>query len=142
MDNPPVKKCSVFGQRGKYQARFIRFGVVGVLNTLVDYGVFWALTHHGGVWLMGANTLSFSCAALNSYLLNKYWTFGHKTRPGLREFRNYIAVVLAGFAVSSLSLYILAHGLGPYGAKAVSIALTMLWNYFGVRRVLNIKEEA
>ncbi len=57
-------------------AEFLRFCVVGVLNTAIDLGLFALLTRLAGLDPLVANILSFSAGAANSFLLNKYWTFG------------------------------------------------------------------
>lgn len=57
-------------------AEFIRFCVVGVLNTVIDLGLFALLTRLVGLDPLIANVLSFTTGATNSFLLNKYWTFG------------------------------------------------------------------
>ena len=57
-------------------AEFIRFCVVGVLNTIIDLGLFALLTRLLELDPLIANLVSFSTGAANSFLLNKYWTFG------------------------------------------------------------------
>jgi putative flippase GtrA len=127
---------------GQHRKELIRFGIVGVGNTLIDFGVFWLLTHVFGLWLLVANTLGFAAAVLNSYILNKYWTFGHTGRPAFKEFRNFLIVVLIGLAISNITVYAFAEALGVYPAKGLSIIVTMIWNYFGSKRVLGKKEGA
>ena len=57
-------------------SEFTRFCVVGVLNTAIDLGLFALLTRLVGLDPLIANLISFTTGAANSFLLNKYWTFG------------------------------------------------------------------
>ncbi len=63
--------------------KFIKFNIVGVMNTALDLGIFALLTWIGvGEGL--AKTVSYSCGVLNSYFWNSRWTFKqeHKKSPG------------------------------------------------------------
>lgn len=131
----------MFAGLKQHRWRFTRFAAVGVLNTVIDFGVFYALTQ-AGIWPLAANVISFSAAVINSYILNKYWTFGHKTKPGAKEFRNFAAVTVIGLALSSLTIYALAEAIGVYIAKAASIIITMMWNYIGAHVVFKQEEGA
>ncbi len=129
----------MFIDLGKHRMIFRRFSTVGLINTAIDFGIFWALTHLADFWIWTAHILSFFCAVLNSYLLNKYWTFGHRERPKAREFRNFMIVVMVGFFLSLGVIYAFENAIGLYAAKAVSIVLTIMWNYFGARRVFGVQ---
>lgn len=52
-----------------------KFAIVGVANTLIDYGMFTLLTRFGGVQVYLANVIGYACGMLNSYVFNRAWTF-------------------------------------------------------------------
>jgi putative flippase GtrA len=55
------------------EVRVVRFGIVGVSNTALGFGIFWS-AHH----LMpaaGAQCVSYAIAMLWSYYWNRRWTF-------------------------------------------------------------------
>lgn len=117
-------------------ARFTRFCAVGVANTAIDFAVFWALFHFVGSPLLVANSSAVAVAALNSYLVNKRWTFGDPSGgteavcAGIRFiFLNLVGLVIANAVIWGLSFIwpILL-------AKAVSVAVTMIWNYWSSLR--------
>lgn len=70
--------------KGRVEMQFMRFAFVGILNTLIDFGVLngllWLNGYSVGRWLFLFNSLAFILASGNSYLWNKYWTFGDE-RP-------------------------------------------------------------
>ena len=55
--------------------QFIKFNVVGIMNTAVDFGVFMILNHYLGLIYAVSQVISYSCGMVNSYFLNKFWTF-------------------------------------------------------------------
>lgn len=70
--------------------QLFKFGAVGIVNTVVDFGLFWILTEWVFTGTIGGNafldflgryyytvsqTISYLLAVLCSYFLNKYWTF-------------------------------------------------------------------
>ncbi|WP_407311342.1 GtrA family protein [Desulfosporosinus sp. SB140] len=61
----------------KRQLEFLRFCVVGGINTGIDFGLF-AVLFAWGVPLLPAHTLSYGCGILNSFWLNRKWTFKDK----------------------------------------------------------------
>ena len=112
--------------------RIIRFGLVGVLNTSVDFGLF-ALLFYVVEWpLLAANAAAYSVAVVNSYLLNKGWTFGDTSRGRTAILRGmlFVARNLVGLALASIAVWGLAQFLHPLVAKAGSIAVSFVWNYW------------
>jgi putative flippase GtrA len=115
-------------------AQMFKFGLVGALNTGVDFIVFTLLTA-GGMAYMAAQFISYSCGVLNSYLLNRSWTFrGAAKRSGGEIFR-FVAVNLAALATASVILNWL-YGLSSLPlivCKLVATAASVAINYAGSR---------
>lgn len=73
---------------------FFRFTIVGVLNTAIDYTIFLWLSWVG-VSIVPAQALSYSAGTLNSYLLNRNWTFRERNLSGTwRAFVSFIVLNL------------------------------------------------
>lgn len=84
-------------------SRFGKFLAVGVLNTLVDFGLMNLFTQ-GFKWpLLPAQALSFILAVLNSFLFNRLWVYP-ETRGTESKFQllKFVIVNLVGLAVRSL----------------------------------------
>src|SRR4051794_36553 len=62
-----------------------KFGVVGVINTVLDIGLFNYLHFGAGLNPLEAKTLSTVVAATSSYFMNRHWSFRHRERTGLRR---------------------------------------------------------
>lgn len=57
--------------------QFVKFGIVGVSNTLLFFAVYTLLLKLG-VWYLAASGIGFIVGAVNGFLLNRRWTFaGH-----------------------------------------------------------------
>jgi putative flippase GtrA len=104
----------------------VRFGVVGVLNTLVDYVVFISLTVAfdiplSSVWI--AKYPSSAVAMTVSYVLNRKWVFRSRSRRiALESARFVTATVIGIFVVQNLLTQFFASEL-PFFGKAVWHAL-------------------
>lgn len=59
--------------------QFVKFGIVGISNTLLALTVYTVLVEVVGVWYLAASAIGFVVGAVNGFLLNRRWTFaGHK----------------------------------------------------------------
>ncbi|MPM16488.1 hypothetical protein SDC9_62869 [bioreactor metagenome] len=79
--------------------QFLKFAVVGVLNTLVDFAVFQALNLLLG-WVYAAQVAGFTCGVINSYLWNSNWTFRKERTKSFREMSLFLLVNLLSLGVS------------------------------------------
>jgi putative flippase GtrA len=116
--------------------RVVRFGIVGVLNTGIDFAVFSTLVFAFGWHVVPANTASYSVAVVNSYLMNKYWTFGDRStgREAVARGVRFVAFNLVGLAIGNLAVWALARQVPVLAAKVGATALTFVWNYWTNRR--------
>jgi len=58
--------------------QFVKFGIVGISNTLLTFAVYTVLLKVFGVWYLAASAIGFVAGAVNGFLLNRRWTFaGH-----------------------------------------------------------------
>ena len=55
--------------------QFVKFGIVGVSNTLLTLVVYTVLLKVFGVWYLAASAIGFIVGATNGFLLNRKWTF-------------------------------------------------------------------
>lgn len=79
--------------------QIIKFAIVGVLNTLVDFAVFQALNLLLG-WVYVAQVIGYTCGIINSYVWNSNWTFREQRTRSFREIALFIVVNLASLGVS------------------------------------------
>lgn len=87
-----------------------KFAVVGVINTVIDVAVlnflvlvigFRAQIQILGIYFLVANFISVTIAMINSYFMNKYWTFQSK------EKKNAVEEALKFFFITIIGMYII-----------------------------------
>lgn len=100
-----------------------KFGLVGVANTLIDFGVFVLLHGYFQLFYGLAQVISYSCGMTNSYLLNKFWTFESRQAIRLEEVTKFVVVNLLSLAVS-LGLLYFFRGRGGFGVVESKILAT------------------
>jgi len=124
----------------------LRFGVAGGLNTLVDVlilnGLLWFFPTTSTLILLAYNSLAYSIGAINSFLLNKYWTFGQRQRTTRAELVRFTLITFCGIGWSSSILWLAGLALHSFlanatvwanASKLVAIAGTALISYLGMR---------
>ena len=129
-------KDLIFGEAKK----LIKFGITGVMNTAVDFIVFLLLTH-SGINIYLSQTISYGCGMLNSYIVNRSWTFKAKGR--------FFGGQMVRFTAANLTLMVLSVGLmwvftvqlgfAKIVAKLFTTAIIMLAG-FAVNRLWVFKE--
>ena len=99
--------------------QLIKFGIVGVLNTLVDLIVtglmqrlFALLTTAVILTYYIPKVIGYGCGILNSYILNSGWTFKEERRRDAREILSFLAVNLITLGLSLLMMWLFRNCLG------------------------------
>src|SRR5271170_2935810 len=88
--------------------QFVKFGIVGVSNTLLTLAVYTLLLKVFGVWYLAASAIGFAVGAVNGFLLNRRWTFRGHVGDALTPVRWGI-VQTCGLAVNEALLYLFVH---------------------------------
>lgn len=117
------------------KAGLLRFGVVGVVNTIVDFAIFITLVRYFEWNLLLANAVSYIIAVSNSYVLNLIWTFrkSEGAKFGAHSYMLFVVVNTVGFLIGSLVIWQLQDIVIPEFAKLMSIAITLIWNFFATK---------
>jgi putative flippase GtrA len=117
---------------------FIKFALVGLLNTAVDIAIFFLLTWVSTAYV-AAQVVSYSCGAANSYLLNKFWTF-RSSGLSYAEVVRFTVVNLGSLVISIVVLTLLHEtadldlAVSKAGATVCALALNFLGNKLWVFR--------
>jgi putative flippase GtrA len=126
--------------RDRMAGQAIRFAIVGLLNTIVDLGVFYLLGFIPGMSHVGAKAISYVLGICNSFLWNKYWTFGARgSEQGRREFAVFFAVNMPPLVVNVVVFTVLGVWLGSGSlllrmSKAfIAAVIAVVWNFLGSR---------
>lgn len=111
--------------------QFLKFGIVGVSNTLISLGVYYLLYFMGVNYLI-ANTMGFIISVLNSYYWNNRYVFkktqkGH-LKPLIKTFMSYGLT----FILSTGLLFLMVNylGISKVVAPIIAIIITIPINFF------------
>ncbi len=112
---PEERSSSVAGVTSRLSKpivmQFVKFGTVGVSNTLLTFIVYTVLLKVFGVWYLAASAIGFIVGATNGFLLNRRWTFKEHVGDALTPVRWGI-VQGCGLALNVLLLLALVDGAG------------------------------
>lgn len=106
--------------------RFIKYCMVGVLNTLLTLGVIFVCKSVLGVNPYVSNALGYIAGMLNSFLWNKKWVFRSHGRT-YREALHFMMGFAICYALQFLTVWILNQS--SFGDIEVSIAVFTLSGY-------------
>jgi putative flippase GtrA len=104
-------------------AKALSFGLIGAINTIVDFSIFWIAAVVEGVPLIPANMLAWLIAISSSYVMNSLTTFAAESGKELtlRAYLTFVASGILGFAASSIVLVIAAMHVNLLLAKLLAI---------------------
>lgn len=107
------------------------FAIVGVVNTLIDFGIFWTATHVLSWPLVPSNVLAWIVAVSFSYAMNTFITFGPESGRILRwrDYATFAASGVAGMVSSTATLFALSYVMPVLLAKLASIAVSFVVNF-------------
>ncbi len=107
------------------------FALVGVVNTAVDFSVFWTTVTFLHWPLVSANVVAWLVAVTFSYTLNSLFTFGPESGRILRwrDYAAFAASGVAGMVASTTTLVALSYFVPVLPAKLASILVSFAVNF-------------
>mgnify|MGYP000859673245 CR=1 FL=1 len=109
------------------------FSIVGIINTGVDFAVFTLLNGVVGINHLLSQVLSYSCGIVNSFFLNRRWTFRVERPKTVKEFAAFVLVNILSLGISLLVLYVTRDFLhwNIYLSKGIATIFSMGVNFSG-----------
>lgn len=142
--------ANYIGKWVKIFQQLAKYGLVGVLNTLLDFSVLNLLSYIFSIYsqssLILINVFSFLAANLNSYFWNKYWTFQNQNKKVVGELLKFFIVSVIGFLLNSAILWFFTTRIKPlFGfspqvwlniVKLVATVVYIIWNFIGYKLIV------
>jgi len=129
--------------------RFLKFAMVGAMGAVIDFGVMNTMTHLFNMKLVIAGTISFTCAVISNFLLNRYWTYpDSRSKHIIHQLGMFVIVSAVGIAFRIPILHYVeppmadlvekvthlpnetTHLLAKNATLAFAIGIVMIWNFF------------
>ena len=127
----------------KLIAQIMKFGIVGVLATLIDYIVLWILTEYAGLYYLASAAISFSVSVIFNYICSMRYVFVRKENADRRkEFVIFLVLSIIGLGMNQLLMWIGTDVLGIYYliAKLFATALVMVYNFITRKLLLEQRD--
>lgn len=112
--------------------QMFKFGIVGIISFIIDYGVFFILNEKLGIYYLVANVCSFSVSVVINYILNLKYVFQSSDNANkAKEFVIYIILNIIGLGFNQLIMkvcvgYLEIH---PMIAKIIATGVVMIYNF-------------
>lgn len=128
----------------KLIAQLMKFGVVGVIAFIIDYGLMVLLTEVFGIDYLVSATVSFTVSVIFNYIASMRYVFRH--REGMskrREFIIFVTLSVLGLLINDLIMWV---GTGLWGisyliTKIAATVIVMVWNFVTRKRFLDAGDE-
>lgn len=116
----------------KLIAQFMKFGVVGVIAFVIDYGILALLTEVFGVNYLVSATISFTASVVFNYAASMRYVFTHKEGMSRRrEFVIFVVLSVIGLGINNLCMWagVELFGVHYLLTKIAATAIVMVWNF-------------
>lgn len=120
---------------------FSKFAAVGGMNTFIDFIVYTLLAVFSVNYLV-AQCISYTCGLLNSYFMNRTWTFKRKGKANWQEFFRFVFVNGITLFITMFFLH-LFHEQYSWSLITSKVAVTIIGvfiNYIGTNLFVFKKE--
>lgn len=127
----------------KLIAQIMKFGVVGIIAFVIDYGLLALLTEAFGVNYLISATISFTVSVVFNYVASMRYVFKHKEGMSRhREFIIFVVLSVIGLAINNFCMWSGVEFLGVHYliVKIFATAVVMVWNFVTRKMFLDASE--
>lgn len=123
--------------------QIVKFGLVGVVATVVDFGVLVVLKELLGVDVLIASAISFCVSVAVNYVLSMAFVFKSKERNKLREILIFVLLSVGGLALNQFILWIGVRFTSTYYllVKLFATVIVPVYNFVTRKIFLEAKEK-
>ncbi len=115
-------------RKGMRQA--VKFGLVGLCNTSIDYGVYLVLTRIFFTYVLVANAFAMACAMTFSFFANRHFTFRQSNGDIKAQMGRFVVVQGVGFILANTIFYLsVVFGVYDIFAKIMGSVIFTIWNF-------------
>ncbi len=109
-----------------------KFLVVGGINTAIDFIVLYFLVYFG-MPASNAKLISYPCGVINSYFMNRNWTFKQKQKKSVMEVVKFILVNIIAYGVNAgiFNICITTFAINMFIANCIATLFSLVVNFAG-----------
>ncbi len=119
--------------------QLFRYGFVGGMAFIVDYGTLFCLTQYAGVPYLWSAAIAFILGLIVNYLISIRWVFQHSEKMQIwQEFLLFAFIGVVGLGLNELIMYAGTDlvKLHYMISKLISTAIVFFWNFFARKFIL------
>ena len=123
--------------------QFLKFGVVGAIAFLIDYGVLMLLSQVIGMDPVISASISFVVSVVFNYVASMHYVFTRRDDISRRrEFTIFVILSAIGLVINEIIMVIGVNVLGDSAlmvtiTKLVATAIVMVWNFVSRKKWLD-----
>ena len=135
------------GMKGLIE-QFLKFGVVGAIAFLIDYGVLMLLSQVIGMDPVISASISFVVSVVFNYVASMHYVFTRRDDISRRrEFTIFVILSAIGLVINEIIMVIGVNALGDSAlmvtiTKLVATAIVMVWNFVSRKKWLDAGDSA
>ena len=132
-------------EHAKKHAEKVRFGIVGIANTALDFGILFLLVALG-LDKIPANYVSTGLTFIFSFFVNKSFTFKSTGGNAKKQFLYFIVITIIGLwiiqplIITAVAALLATTGWAPAAilliAKLIATVASLIWNYLFYSRLV------
>jgi putative flippase GtrA len=114
-----------------FLVKAVSFGLIGLVNTTVDFGLFWLSHVYLGWPIITANVFSWTIAVTGSYVMNSLITFAAESDRQLdaRTYGRFILAQVSGLVANTATVLIASYFMPVLVGKALAIGVSFVVNF-------------
>lgn len=120
--------------------KFLKFGVVGVAGTAIDFGFTYLFKEKLKMNKYWANGIAYMLGATNNFFLNKIWAFNDTGTNIIEQYVKFVSISAIGLGFSTFIIYLLVTRWKQnfYLSKVIATFIVLVWN-FGANLLFTFK---
>lgn len=129
-----IKSASLHQIKNNAYVEFVKFSLVGAVNTSVDLGAYIFMTRmvlYFSEHILIAKAIAFVFATISSFALNRTWTFNKKDKVKFNEVLRFYSTVGTGIFINVGAVYFFHEILGFHDITSalIATAFTVFWGF-------------
>ena len=111
--------------------QLIKFGIVGVIATLIDLAVLMVLKEFMKVDVLAASAVAFSVSVIANYILSMLFVFESRGNSKVKEFLVFVVLSIGGLLLNQFIMWIGTEIMTAYylWVKAFALVFVPIYNF-------------
>lgn len=112
--------------------QIFKFGIVGVIAFIIDYGVLYVLVEIFSIYYLLASAISFTISVIFNYLASMKFVFERREDISRnKEFIVFVLLSIIGLLINQAIMWILVEKINIFYmlSKIVATVFVMVWNF-------------